>query len=85
MEQLISDETRGKRKFSYVLFLSLVALTIGGFWYEGAWEMAKFYSPFIFPLIGGLWLGDAYFANQRVLTTGGGSSNDSGASRYGPR
>lgn len=83
MDKVLTDETRGKRKFSYALFVSLVALTIGGFWHEGAWEMAKFYSPFIFPLMGGLWLGDAYFANQRVLVSSGGSSNYRSASSYG--
>lgn len=81
----MTDETRGKRKFSYFMFIFMIALTIGGFYNEGAWEMAKFYSPFVFPLLGGLWLGDAYFANQRLLVSGGSGSNNSDQNRYGPR
>lgn len=49
------------------MLLALALLTVAGFWYPDAWEMAKFFTPFIFPLVGALYLGDGYFANQRML------------------
>lgn len=65
MEQ--ENKSRGKRRFAIAISVYLGLLGVWGIYNEEAQNMAKFFAPFIVPLVGGLYLGDGYFANQRML------------------
>lgn len=61
-------ETRGKRRLANILLIVLFGMA--GLHFLGvpdAFEMVRFFTPYIFPLAAALYLGDGYFANQRVL------------------
>lgn len=64
-----ANSSRGKRRLANLLFLFLFILTIGGFWNEQAWDMAKFYTPWIFPLAGVLYGVDEHYRTQRMRYT----------------
>ena len=64
--------TRGKRRLANWMFAFLFAMTLAGLWSgdETTVAMAKFYTPFIFSFAGAMYIGDGYFANQRLLGSG---------------
>ena len=59
---------RGKRRLAQQLLVYNGLMFIAGFWYPEALDIGKFITPFVFPSAVGLFIGDAYFANQRTGT-----------------
>jgi hypothetical protein len=60
---------RGKRVLARQLLVFNGAMLIAGLWYPEALDIGKFILPFVFPSAIGLFIGDAYFANQRTTPT----------------
>lgn len=58
----LPEGQRGKRRLANRLLFALLVMSLIGLKLDDAWIQAQFYTPYIFPLVGTLYLGDGYFA-----------------------